>query len=72
MVAPTASTADTNVLLVDPALGLGYKLRRPAMGAVVPPAAGPTREIFATCRGQSPEPAFAYCRRCDVTVECLD
>jgi Transcription factor WhiB len=34
--------------------------------------AGVNPETFAIARGQSPEAAFANCKRCDVIVECLD
>jgi hypothetical protein len=33
--------------------------------------AGVDPEVFLTDRGASPEPALAYCRVCEVQVECL-
>ena len=70
MVATTAPTADTDVLLVDLAIGLGYNF-----------AARQWRSR-AACRGSDPawwhpqrgtslEPHRAICRGCEVRLECL-
>jgi WhiB family transcriptional regulator, redox-sensing transcriptional regulator len=59
------------VSLIDAALGAGLRVgdelwRRHAACGGVDPA------LFAIERGQSPEPAFAYCRGCAVRAECLE
>jgi WhiB family transcriptional regulator, redox-sensing transcriptional regulator len=58
-------------LLVELALGLGSGLADQHWRSRAA-CRGTDPELFATRRGQSPEPAFDYCRRCDVAVECLE
>jgi WhiB family redox-sensing transcriptional regulator len=70
MVATTAPTADADMLLVDLVIGFGYNFADQQWRSRAA-CRGADPEVFAICRGQSPEPAFDYCRRCDVAVECL-
>jgi WhiB family redox-sensing transcriptional regulator len=70
MAATATPEPPTGVSLIELAIGAGLRVgdqrwRRRAACAGVDPA------VFAIERGQSPEPAFAYCRVCEVRAECL-
>jgi Transcription factor WhiB len=68
----TAATPDssTDASLIELAISAGYAFgdQRWRLHAA---CAGVDPEVFLTDRGASPEPALAYCRRCEVRAECL-
>jgi Transcription factor WhiB len=68
--AAAATPEPAGVSLIELAIGAGYRFadQRWRLRAA---CAGVDPEVFAITRGQSPEPAFEYCRRCEVRTECL-
>jgi hypothetical protein len=70
MAATAAPEPPTGVSPIELALEAGYAFRdqRWRLDAA---CAGVDPEVFLTDRGASPEPAFVYCRRCEVRTECL-
>jgi hypothetical protein len=71
MAAAATPEPPTGVSLIEAALGAGLRVgdqrwRRYAACAGVDPV------VFAIERGQSPAPAFAYCRGCAVRAQCLE
>jgi WhiB family transcriptional regulator, redox-sensing transcriptional regulator len=61
----------TGVSLIELAIGAGYAFRD-QLWRTRAACAGVDPEVFLTDRGASPEPALAYCRRCEVRTECLE
>ena len=61
----------TGVSLIELALEAGYAFRD-QLWRTRAECAGVDPEVFLTERGASPEPALAYCRRCEVRTECLE
>jgi WhiB family transcriptional regulator, redox-sensing transcriptional regulator len=70
MAAPAEPEPPTGVSLIELAIGAGYAFRD-QLWRTRAACAGVDPEVFLTDRGASPEPALAYCRRCEVRTECL-
>jgi WhiB family transcriptional regulator, redox-sensing transcriptional regulator len=71
MAATATPGPPTGVSLIELALGAGYRFRD-QLWRTRAACAGVDPEVFLTERGASPEPALAYCRRCEVRTECLE
>ena len=71
MAATATPEPPTGVSLIELAIGAGYAFRD-QLWRTRAACAGVDPEVFLTERGASPEPALAYCRRCEVRTECLE
>jgi hypothetical protein len=71
MAAATTPDPPATTTLLELAIACGYTVADQRWRSRAR-CAGADPETFAIARGQSPEDAYAYCERCDVTLECLD